>query len=182
PASVSKYHPLALCTSGMGAGQFLAPIYRIVVPSGSLTRRCISKYLCTKSARVCMSSVTSPDEMICFPSGPRSSSKAFSLLLCMAATKVLLASSGDENVLCPGCCARVLAGKHPASKIASAAYSRTVAEYHVSMLRIVRCMGHLSNSKFHRPGARRYTIIGAHHRLEVHRRHRSSRFRVRRSL
>jgi hypothetical protein len=92
-------HRLALCTSGMGVGQFLAPIYRIVVPSGSFTRRCISKYLCTKSARVCMSSVASPDEMICFPSGPRSSRKAFSLLLCMAETKALLASSGDENVL-----------------------------------------------------------------------------------
>src|SRR5260370_12205322 len=131
----------------MGVGQFRAPMYKVVVPSGSLTRRCISKYLCTKLARAWRSSISSPEEMTCFPSGPSNSSKAFSSLLCMAATKALLASSGDENVFWPGCCARALAGKHPTKKMASAAYTRTVAEYHLSTFRFVRCMGHLSISK-----------------------------------
>src|ERR1700722_3266034 len=42
PASVSKYHAAPLWTSGIGVGQFSAPIYNVVVPSGSFTRRCIS--------------------------------------------------------------------------------------------------------------------------------------------
>ena len=33
---------IPLCTSGMGVGQFSAPMYKVVVPSGSFTRRCIS--------------------------------------------------------------------------------------------------------------------------------------------
>src|SRR5580692_3788779 len=101
PASVSKYHTVSLRTRGMGVGQFLALTYKIVVPLGSFTRRCISRYLCTKLARLWMSSVSSPEEMICFPSGPRNSSKAFSSLPCIAATRPLLASSGDENVFWP---------------------------------------------------------------------------------
>src|SRR5260221_6850442 len=51
PASVSKYHELPLFTRGMGVGQFFAPMYRIIVASGSFSRRCISWYLSTKLAR-----------------------------------------------------------------------------------------------------------------------------------
>ena len=34
PASVSKYQEWPLLTSGMGVGQFSAPMYKAVVPSG----------------------------------------------------------------------------------------------------------------------------------------------------
>src|SRR5258708_26655375 len=62
PASVSKYHEPPLLTRGIGVGQFFAPMYKTIVPSGSLTKRCISWYLCTKLARFWASSVSSPDE------------------------------------------------------------------------------------------------------------------------
>src|SRR5258706_7558909 len=97
PASVSKYHELPLFTRSIGVGQFCAPMYKTIVPSGSLSKRCISWYLCTKLARFWASSISSPDETICFPSGPRTSSIASSSLFCAAVTSALLASSGDEN-------------------------------------------------------------------------------------
>src|SRR6202041_1009736 len=122
--------------------------------------------------------------MICFPSGPSNSSKAFSFLLCMAATRELPPSSDDGNVFCPGCCAKLLAGKHPTKKkIASAANSRTVVLYHFSMLRFVCCMGASLHIQALPVGVRRNSIIAAHHRrLEVrhHHRHASSRSRERR--
>src|SRR4029077_740209 len=46
PESESKYHAavfvFVLETSGIGKGQFSAPMYSTVLPSGSRTRRCIS--------------------------------------------------------------------------------------------------------------------------------------------
>src|SRR5208337_1733272 len=138
PASVSKYHELPLFTSGMGVGQFLAPIYKVVVPSGSLTRRCISRYFCTKLARFWASSVSSPEETICSPSGPRISSIALSSLLCTAVTSALLASSGDENVLWPGCCAMDRVGKHPTRRIATAANFVRLAQQNLSKFSFIR--------------------------------------------
>src|SRR5258708_2557322 len=128
PASVSKYHELLLLTRGIGVGQFFAPIYKTIVPSGSFTKRCISWYLSTKLARFWASSVSSPEETICFPSGPRILSIPFSSLFRAAATSALLASSGDENVFWPCCCAMELVGKHPVKRIVTAANSGKLAQ------------------------------------------------------
>ena len=48
PASESKNQRPSFETSGMGKGQFSAPIYSTVLPSGSRTRRCISRYFSAK--------------------------------------------------------------------------------------------------------------------------------------
>src|SRR6266478_977099 len=149
PASVSKYHELPLLTRGRGVGQFLAPMYKTIVPSGSFTKRCISCYLCTKLARLLASSVSSPDETICFPSGPRISSITFSSLLCTAVTNALLASSGDENVFCPRCCPTERTGKPPANKMPTVAISRRLVQSNLSKFSFLLRMWLLSISKFH---------------------------------
>jgi len=71
--------------------------------------------------RLWVSSVSSPDLTISLLSGPKISSNSFSSLLCSAVNSALLASSGDENVLWPACCAIERLGKHPAKRIASVA-------------------------------------------------------------
>src|SRR5258705_12505115 len=149
PASVSKYHELPLLTRGIGVGQFFAPMYKTIVPSGSLTKRCISWYLCTKLARFWVSSVSSPDQAICFPSGPRTSSIASSSLFCAAVTSALIAFSGDENVFCPCCCPTERTGKPLANKTPTAAISRRLVQSSLLKLSFVRPMWLLSISKFH---------------------------------
>jgi len=149
PASVSKYHEPPLLTRGIGVGQFFAPMYKTIVPSGSLTKRCISWYLCKKLARFWASSVSSPDETICFPSGPRTSSSASSSLFCAAVTSALIAFSGDENVFCPCCCPMERTGKPPANKMPTAAISRRLVQSSLPKLSFVRPMWLLSISKFH---------------------------------
>src|SRR5271165_2284566 len=143
PASVSKYHELPLLTSSTGVGQFFAPIYKVVAPSGSLTRRCISRYFCTKLARLWASSVSSPEETICLPSGPRISSIALSSLLCTAVTSALLAASGDENVFWPSCCAMEKVEKHPVKRTAIAA-NLGLAQWNLLIFSFVRCIWLLS--------------------------------------
>src|SRR5208337_1215681 len=148
PASVSKYHELPLLTSGTGVGQFFAPIYKVVAPSGSLTRRCISRYFCTKLARLWASSVSSPEETICSPSAPRISSIVLSSLLCTAVTSALLASSGDRNVFWPGCCPMEWMGDHPTRRITTAADFVRLAQPDLSKFRFIRRIRLLSISKF----------------------------------
>src|SRR5258707_4914226 len=149
PASVSKYHQLPLLTRGIGVGQFFAPMYKAIVPSDSLTKRCISWYLCKKLARFWASSVSSPDETICFPSGPSILTIPFSSLFRAAVTNALLASSGDENVFWPCCCAMELVGKHPVKTITTAANSGKLPQLNLPKLSFVRAMWLLSISKFH---------------------------------
>src|SRR5208282_3226174 len=151
PASVSKYQELPLCINGMGVGQFSAPIIRQVVPSGSFLRRCISRYFCTKFARLWASSTSSPDETTCFPSAPRISTRAFSSLLSSTATSASLASSGDENVFWPCCCAMERVGKHTIRRMATAANSGRLAQRNPPRFSFARRIGLLSNSKFHNP-------------------------------
>src|SRR5208283_2952526 len=121
PASVSKYHTFPVFTNGIGYGQFLSPKYRVTVPSGSFTKRFISSYLCTKCARDLVSSSASPEFTISFPSGPNSSSSAFSSLPCAAAYSALQASSGDENVFWPCCWPREPVAQKPATNTVIAA-------------------------------------------------------------
>src|SRR5260370_1217587 len=150
PASVSKFHELPLLTRGIGVGQFFAPMYKRIVPSGSLAKRCISWYLCTKLARFWASSASSPEEWICFPSGPRTSSIASSSLFCAAVTSALIAFSGDENVFCPCCCPTERTGKPPANKMPTAAISRRLVQSNLSKFSLVRRISLFSISKFYR--------------------------------
>jgi hypothetical protein len=117
----------------MGVGQFSAPIYKVVVPSGSFTRRCISRYFSTKLARLLASSVSSPEETICSPFGPRIWSIIFSSLACAAVTSALAASSADGNVFWPGCCAVDRVGTHSVKSIASAVGRNDLSGLNISV-------------------------------------------------
>src|SRR4029077_5357070 len=120
--------------------QFPAPTKKVMVPSGSFTRRCISRYFCTKLARPSASSVSSPDETICFPSGPRISSIIFSSLLCAAATSALPASSADENVFWPCCCATERVGKELIKRIATTPNLGTLLQRILSRFSFICCI------------------------------------------
>ena len=53
---------------------------------------------------------------------------AFSSLFWAAVTSALLASSGEENVFWPVCCAMERVGKHAVKRIATAANSARLAQ------------------------------------------------------
>src|SRR3981081_2132593 len=97
PASASKNHLSFLETSGTGNGQFSAPIYSCVVPSGSSTSRCICRYFSRNCLRSWLSVRPSPEETRSL-SPPTTRAIAASSSLCTAAKSAVLAFSADENV------------------------------------------------------------------------------------
>ena len=64
-------------------GQFFAPMYNVVGSIGFFHQAVhLADIVCTKLARLLASSASSPDETICFPSGPsRSSMRLFVVAL-----------------------------------------------------------------------------------------------------
>src|SRR5580692_1590831 len=138
PASVSKNQALPFMARGIGAGQFSAPMYSMTDPSGSFTKRCISRYLRAKLVWFSASWIGSPEKTMSRASGPRISSIGFSSLFCAAATKAWLASSGDENVFWPFSWAAEPAERHANSSIASAAIFKRSAQSNFQKFGFVR--------------------------------------------
>src|SRR5260370_934694 len=112
-ATVSKYHEPFFFTKGIGKGQFSAPTTRVVVPSISVTNRCISRYLTTKLTRESKSSCGSPDKRTPFPAGPRMLNGACSSCACIASKRARLASSAKAKVRWPGSWANIGADEQP---------------------------------------------------------------------
>src|SRR5580692_29923 len=101
-------------------------------------------------ARLLLSSASSPDDTICFASGPRISSKAFSSLLCIAVNSVLLASSGEEKVFWPRCCAAEGMEHHSVSINPTAASLETLPQENL-LQEFSDCRIRFSISKFYKP-------------------------------